>query len=472
MKERLAVTAVVAALTAPPLHVGLRALNVPGAMVLTAVLLGTGAGVLFPRLPRALDGAWSRRRTLALLWLFISAVAVVQMVRLGSFLLDGSRRADSMLPLYDTAAEHSCLSAYHQGAILSRQHESDLYDPAHYTGKVGGERFKREVYEYPPPFLLLPRLLGAVTSEDFLRLRALWFPVLALPLLLALGLLARATRQPAVALLAPAVLAAMPTMLSLQYGNFHLAALALAVLAMLALRGERPRMGGALLAFATLAKIFPGLLLVVLAAERRWRAVGWTLAWMIGWTLLSMVVLGPEPMAAFLQRQVGRVATGAAFPFMNANERVVAANMSFFAVVWKLGLLLGHPSAALARLGSWLGAAALLVGVWRAARRRADEPALWMAALFLGALVSPFAPNPYAPVALLWLLTLLLPAALPSRPRTLTLAATWLASSVMVYLLPLRAGPALLLLSLVGQLAGLAVALWVLASSPRAVNNP
>jgi hypothetical protein len=469
--ERMGVTAVVAAIAAPPLFVGLRALGLPAtaAGAALALVLGASGAWLARRLPARLDGAWKRRRALALLWLLISAVAAVQMTRLGIFMLDGSRRQQSMLPLYDTIAEHSCLSAYHRATELVRSAESDLYQPARYTGKVGGGRFKVEIYEYPPPFLLLPRALAAVTGHDFGRLRALWFPLLALPLLLALGLLARAVDRPASALLAPAVIAAMPTLLSLQYGNFHVAAVALAVLGMLALRagGRMAIAGGGLLAFATVAKIFPGLLIVVLVAQRRWRALAWTVAWIVGWMLLSVVVLGPAPMAAFLELQLGRVATGAAFPFMNDNERIVAANMSIHALVWKLGLVTGHASTTAARVASWIYAPALVAVVAMAARRptdRAGEARIEMAALFLGALASPFAPNPYAQLALLWLLTLLVPQVLRHRWQAAVLAVTWLGSSVMVYALPLHAGLALVALSLVSQLLGIGVALWALAA--------
>jgi hypothetical protein len=471
MVERIAVTAVVTALAAPPLYVGLLAAGLPGAPVAVTLVLGTGGLWLARRLPASLDGVWRRRRVLAFLWLLISAVAVVQMTRLSIFMFDGSRRQQSMLPLYDTIAEHSCLSAYHRASELSRTTESDVYDRAAYTGKLGEGRFKVEPYEYPPPFLLLPRAVGALTGHDFLRLRALWFTLMALPLMLALGLLGQYVQRSATGLLAPAVLAAMPTMLSLQYGNFHVAAVALAVLGMLALRERGPLeiAGGAMLAFATVAKIFPGLLIVALVAERRWRAVGWTVAWLVAWTLLSVIVLGPAPLATFFDLQLGRVATGAAFPFMADNERVVAANMSIHALVWKLGLMAGHPSVMAARVASWGFAGALVAAVALTARRRERlaQGQLWMAALFLGGLCSPFAPNPYAQLALLWLLTLLVPEALPRRGNTVVLAGAWLASSVMVYALPLRAGPALLWLSLVGQLSGMAVAAWALLR-PRA----
>jgi len=469
MIERVAVMAVGTALAAPPLYVGLRAAGVPAAPAFVALLLGASALWVARRLPAELEGAWRRRRLLAALWLLISAVAVVQMTRLSIFMFDSGRRQQSMLPHYDTVAEHSCLSAYHRASELSGMAEGlDVYEPGAYRGKIGEGRFKVERYEYPPPFLLLPRLLEPVVEHQFLPLRALWFALMTLPLMLALALLARFVERPAVALLAPAVLASMPTMLSLQYGNFHVAAVALAVLAMLGLRrrGRFEIIGGALLAFVTLAKVFPGLLLVVLCAQRRWRAVAWTVAWLCVWTLLSVIVLGPGPLVQFLDGQLQQVASGAAFPFMADNERVVAANMSIHALVWKLGLLAGQRWELGASVASFLFAAGLVVGVMWAARRRAEplgEAQVWMAALFLGALCSPFAPNPYAQLALLWLLTLLVPEALHDRVRTVALAGAWLFSSVMVYALPLHAGPLLLALSLLGQLSGTAVAVWALA---------
>jgi hypothetical protein len=469
MIERVAVMAVVTALAAPPLYVGLRGAGVPGVPVAVILLLGAGGLWLSRQLPAELEGAWKRRRLLAALWLLISAVAVVQMTRLSIFMFDAGRRQQSMLPQSDADTEHSCLSAYHRASELSGMASGlDVYEPGAYRGTLAERRFKVERYQYPPPFLLLPRLLAPLTGHQFLPLRPVWFALMALPLMLALALLARFVERPAVALLAPAVLAAMPTLLSLQYGNFHVAVVALAVVAMLALRRRGPMeiAGGALLAFVTLAKVFPGLLLVVLCAQRRWRAVAWTVAWLCVWTLASVIVLGPAPLAQFLDVQLQRVASGAAFPVLVDNARAVAANMSIQALVWKLGLLVGQRWATAAQLAAGLFAGGLVAGVALAARRSRDqlgEAQLWLAALFLGGLCSPLAPNPYAQLALLWLLTLLVPEALHDRVRTVALAGAWLLSSVMADALPLSAGPTLLALSLVGQLAGMGVALWALA---------
>jgi hypothetical protein len=165
---------------------------------------------------------------------------------------------------------------------------------------------------------------------------------------------------------------------------------------------------------------------------------------------------------------VRRLASGDAFPFLTQNERVIAANMSVHALVWKLGFLAGHVSRAAAQVAAPIYAVTLVAAVAAAARRLDEptaEPRLWLAALFLGALVSPFAPNPYAPFALLWLLTLLVPVAQHDRRKMALLAATWLASAVMVYALPLRAGPTLVALSLIGQLLGFLVAGWVLVAA-------
>jgi alpha-1,2-mannosyltransferase len=438
--------------------------------------------------------AWRARPTLAVLSLVMVAAAVVQLARLGSFMLDAQKPERSMLPLYETFVRHSCLSAYYRAAELARAGEADLYRPELYRGKLAS--FHQEIYQYPPPFLLLPGALAPVAGHDFLRLRALWFAVLVVPLLAALVLTARFVGGASgctMALLAPAVLASLPTLLGLQYGNFHLAAVALSVLSLFGLRaggrgwGHRlgVPVGAAVLAFVAWAKIFPVLLLVPLVVERRWRAVAWTAAWGAVWLLLAAVVLGPAPIRAFFDHQLGHVASGAAFPYLAENDRIISANLSAYAVALKLLTLIGvTPGPSLAGALSAGYAVALVVGLAAAAvrQRRAGDDRLAamrlaVTALFLGALISPFAPQPYAGFAGLWLLTLLVPGAGPRRGPVLALA--WLALAVMVHALPLHAGPTMLLLSLLGQLLALAPAVWVLAApttwagggSPRAVTG-
>jgi hypothetical protein len=397
-----------------------------------------------------------------LLWLS-ALIAVVQLGRLTAFMADGRARQHAVLP-QDTFVRHSCLSAYHRADELGRWGTPDLYQADLYRGQVG--MFQQETFEYPPPFLLLAHAADAAAGHDFARLRLLWFAGMTVLLLAAVGLAAQWVGEPAPLWLAPALVAATPTMLSLQYGNFHLAAVTLAVLAMIALGEDRwvrwVPLGGALLAFVIWAKVFPLLLLVPLLVQRRRRALFWIAAFGFIWPLLAVVVLGPAPLTAFFAHQLGDVASGAAFPHLAENERLIAANLSAYGVVQKVARLCGlaPPSA------TWIGllyAAALTVLLAGAARRadgRLASMRLWLATLFLGALASPFAPEPYAAFAGLWLLTFLVPGG-----KAAALLAAWLALAVMIFTLPVQAGPALLVLSLITQVGAMAVAVRSLLQS-------
>jgi hypothetical protein len=437
----MALALAAALLVAAPLYAGLRALGLPGALV---ALLVPGAVALGRRLP----AIRARPAVVALVTLPV-LIAAVQLTRLTAFMLDAKARQHSMLP-HDTFVRHSCLSAYHRADQLARWGEPDIYRSALYRGSQGP--FQQEAFEYPAPFLLLPRALEAVTHHDFNRLRPLWFAGMTLLLLGALAAAARWAGGPALAL-APALLASMPTLLALQYGNFHLAAVALAVLGMMALEDRAP-LGGALLAFAIWAKLFPAFLLIPLVIQRRRHALFWTISWLLIWPLLAVVVLGPAPTTAFFAHQLGDVASGAAFPFIDGNERVVAANLSAYGLILKVCRLVGAappPSTIISVIYALLVALGIARTTPTAPERRASMR-LWLAALFLGALASPFAPFPYAAFAGLWLLTFLVPGGPPSA-----LVAAWLCLSVMVFALPLHAGPALLGLSLGAQLVSLTV---------------
>jgi alpha-1,2-mannosyltransferase len=122
---------------------------------------------------------------------------------------------------------------------------------------------------------LLPRAALAITNS-FEDIRTSWFVIQALSLLMSGVLLALwiGGREGVVAgLLIPATFASIPTMLNFQFGQFHAMAVMLALAGMVAFDRERRAVGGALLSFAVLSKIFPGVLLVLMAAQRRWRNI-------------------------------------------------------------------------------------------------------------------------------------------------------------------------------------------------------
>jgi hypothetical protein len=115
-------------------------------------------------------------------------------------------------------------------------------------------------------------------------------------------------------LMAPLLYVSLSSQLTLHIGNFQTAAIALAMIAAVAMARGRQALGAGILSFVVLAKLFPGVVLIALAARRQWRPLVLTLVGMAGWIGLALLVFGPAPFRAFLTFQVPRVATGEAFP--------------------------------------------------------------------------------------------------------------------------------------------------------------
>jgi hypothetical protein len=120
--------------------------------------------------------------------------------------------------------------------------------------------FNIGAYEYPPPFLLLPRMLALATPE-FLNFRMLWFALngsLVLIGLLAVTKVFDSVTGTRVLLLSPLVLGADITIGTLQVGNLQVVVYSLAMLAMVFFTQRRYLAGGAVLAFVTVSKLFSG----------------------------------------------------------------------------------------------------------------------------------------------------------------------------------------------------------------------
>jgi hypothetical protein len=320
-----------------------------------------------------------------------------------------------------------CVAAYVHAADLSRRGVPNLYAEEHYpiyslkelegashvTSEVAHlAKYLRDAFEYPPPFLLLPRAALTLTN-DFLAIRTGWFVLEALLFIASVLVLAAwvgGRRGALAALLLPAMLSSFPILFNFQFGQFHLAAVLLAMGGMLAFEVGRDKLGGALLAGAIVTKIFPGLLLLYLAIRRRGRPIVWTVAFAAAYTLAGLLVLGPEPYRAFLEYHLPRIASGEAFSFFLRSDLTLAGNASIYAIPFKLQRL-GVPgmSALLASSLMWMYTALLVGATVVAARRRqlTSGPVVWLALLTLGSLRSPDAPNVYVSASGLWLLTLL-----------------------------------------------------------------
>lgn len=442
------------------------------------------------RFPTSLDGSARRHPVRAGLWMLLALVALLQLGRLSAFMANPANTFGSAFP--DPAISgHMCMSAYVQAGALARDGDRNVYDEHHWPAFTlkAGEKSRgapssvaelgpliQDAYEYPPQFLLLPRLALALTNH-FLIIRAVWFAVQCAAFLaaaLAVAGFIGGGEGVIVGLLAPALVASIPLLVNLQWGQAHLLTFTLTMGALVAFHRNRAPLGGLLLGAATVFKLFPGLIVLYLLLRRRAREVGWTIGACVVLTLLALVVFGSAPFAAFIDYHLPRIGSGQAFSFFLREWFYISRNFGISGLVYKLGLL-GVPgmTAAVASAVGWIYTVVLLVLVVRAARQSdrppLDEALLWMGLLCLGSLRSPLAPSVYVAVGAIWLLMLLL--ARFHRPRDIALG-------VLAFLLipgpPRMPNPPLdIALVFVGQLIMVAVSLFaVMGSHGRATASP
>jgi hypothetical protein len=262
---------------------------------------------------------------------------------------------------------------------------------------------------YPPVALLVPAV-ALQLSRSFTVLNALWFAlqtmmVFAVAFALAGRLVPRA-RAPAAWLVLPLV-ASLPMLTALQYGQVHVVTLCASIAAMIAFRKRWIAAGGALLGLAIVLKLFPVILLAYLAARSRWRAVASTTVACALYLTLTWLWFGAAPIEAFVDYQLPRLASGAAFASFVGQPNFDTVHMSIPGVVISLEQLgLDPGSTAATALGS-LYAVGVLVVVWILARR-GETPIAWLALLGLASTAGLYAPAAYTSVATLWLLAAVL----------------------------------------------------------------
>lgn len=369
--------------------------------------------------------------------LLSTVLALLMLGRIAVFMVDSSQVQYSLVPTSDWEVRHSCFSAYFvagQRAAMGNIYDDSLYSvpDTNPTGPRTPRRigpFKVDVFEYPPPFLLLPRALQWMTP-GFADLRAVWFGLNGALILLAILAIARFL-GPAIGtralLLSPLIWLSFPTLSTLQKGNVQAMVIAASMLAMALFERRKFAIGGSLLAFATVSKLYPGMLVLYLIARREWRAAAWTAAFGIGFCALSFVDLGQAPFAAFLQHLPGLLG-GESFPAFR-NPLALAINHSIPGLVFKLKLF-GVPgmSFAAAKTVGWIYTLVVVAAVLLAAQRAPrdeEKPLIWIAILIAATLRSPFLPQAYAAFPSLWLLTLLA----ANRPAT----AKSLAAAILVW---------------------------------------
>ncbi|HKQ60368.1 MAG TPA: glycosyltransferase family 87 protein [Candidatus Polarisedimenticolaceae bacterium] len=416
--------------------------SVTGAAAFAAVAAAF-TGVLAYRHPPVVLDARAAGPGLKLLGGATSALALVQLARLAVFTVAPAHAGWSWMPWSDWEVRHSCLTAYYVAADAV-DNQPNVYDDVLYslpdTDPTGPRKprmlgpFRVDVYEYPPPFLLLPQALMLVTP-DFEHLRIVWFALNCSVVLAALLVVTRSlgpTLGTRALLLSPLALVAFPVVSMLQKGNVQAMVIGASMLAMVLFERRRDWAGGALLAFVTASKLYPGLLIVYLLARRQWRAVAWTAVFGVGFALVTLALLGWEPYAAFLDHLPGLLG-GESFPaFRNPVARAI--NYSIPGLVFKLGLF-GVPgmSFGAAKIVGWIYTLIALAVVYMLARHTlstAEAPLVWLAIIILATLRSPFLPQGYGGFPALWLLTLLA-ASYPTTAKTLGLTLlAWIALNV------------------------------------------
>ena len=184
-------------------------------------------------------------------------------------------------------------------------------------------------------------------------------------------------------------------------------------------RGRNGR-GGSLLGFSIVSKIYPGMLGILLAVDRRWSGIVWTAAWAAAFALAAFLWLGAAPFVDFVRYQVPRIQSAEAF-FWITQPEMAPVNYGIHGLVLKLRALglpgTGASAASLAASAYTIGLVAIAVAAAiRLGRARAEQPdaersrlrqaQVWLALLNLASFRSPFVPDAYALVGTLWLLTM------------------------------------------------------------------
>jgi alpha-1,2-mannosyltransferase len=434
----------------PPVAVGLTGLHLPLPLaVLVPIALAIAAGTWLRTIPAVPLVLVRRHPAAATLWVIVFCAAAGQIARASVFAYDVNRRECSVAPADQFRAQHNCLTAYAEAARFAGEGGVNVYDSTRY--RPAQRTYRRlgpltvDSFHYPPQFLLLPAAVRAV-APDFFDTRRVWF---GLQVLVLAGVMLRVAwwigGEPGrrVALASLAVWALPTTFVALQTGNFQITAIPMALSGALLAWSARPALGGGLLAYAAVGKIFPVMLVLHVIATRRWRPVTWIGAWALALTVLTALVLGLDPFIDFVRDEIPQLASGASFP-QTEDPSAFAVNQSIYGFTVKLralGLVWldqangKHVAQVYAVL---LAALAIVSGLRSRAegavtdeRSRLDHAGMWLGLLNLASFAGPFVGGAYGSAGTAWLVALRAGGAgTPARRLA------WLAALLPTFLVP------------------------------------
>lgn len=422
--ERLIVSGIINSIFGLAVLVGLKAfgIDILAAIPLSLLSAITGVLLLTKRLPSVLIGFRKRKPWLSTLWLLIALVALLQTARLSIFMIDPSQTQYSLFPGDKWMVEHCCLTAYNESARLVGEGENNIYKKELYFGEEfkTNKEFRRKLdgftvdpYHYPPPFLLLPIMARAIVGGNFLDLRMLWFAIGVLSLLIAIGFITyRLEPEGRLRMIgtAPLFWCSMPVLAGLQMSNVQIIIIAISIISMAAFTFNKP-VGGILLAMSSVAKIFPGILVVYLLAQKKFREIGWVVGFAVVLSTIAFIAVGQYVFQAFINYELPQLSSGEAFSAPFSRAFAVARNMAPFGIPLKLGWL-GLPGMTLG-IGKIVSSIHLLMvlilAIWsgrQKPRSNTEMISVWISLISLGSLVSPFAPANYVLVPVILLVCL------------------------------------------------------------------
>lgn len=433
-------------------------------------------------LPERLDGASRRFPIRSMLWVILALLMLTQTARLSSWVTDPSEEwwISTDNPFF---SQHMCMGAYVYAADLNRQGVDNVYDKSHYPGLNPDAEIHTTIknftpedpYQYPPQFLVLPRLAIAMT-DDFDLIKVFWlliqvavFGLISWSVVQFIG----GDRGLMAAFLIPALWISFPVLSNLQYGQFHMVSILLAVAAMMWFMQGKYLIGGSALSIAMLSKIAPGILLIYLVARKRWKEVGWTLGCCAVYSLIAVAVIGTKPFLAFINHQLPNLQSGSAFAFADVwpefRDFMIAMNQSPFAFIFKLDALgVSGMTQTVAKFTHMFYSIAVIVIAVVASRidgGRTKQLLIWLALLNLAALVSKGAWGDYIPIGTLWAMTFMVKEFISTIRQKLILAiiAVFMFLSLGVLPLPGLENPTVFIsLAAIGMLITIGFNIWIL----------
>jgi hypothetical protein len=151
-----------------------------------ATAVGISCGVLLftlavPRVPESWQQVIRERPWwVVALWTLACLAVVVMVARLAVFEVNPNLAGYSLLPSNPFMTTHNHVSGYMSAAIVAQHEPQNLYNPDRYESPQADSilpsvaPLDRDIYIYPPTYLILPWTMELFT-HNFFALRAAWF---------------------------------------------------------------------------------------------------------------------------------------------------------------------------------------------------------------------------------------------------------------------------------------------------------